>query len=304
MTASRDLPPYTTSYYPNIYLKSQLCTKSQWPPKGTTLIDQVAIVTGANTGLGLESARQLLSYNLSHLIIAVRSAAKGETAASTLRKEYPMASIEVWQLDMSSYDSVRAFVRRTESQLSRLDIAILNAGLGKMHFGVVPSTGHEEVIQKVLSTPTLLRRPEDVRLDRAIQRIQTTRAHVHVEARRLRAAEDVVVNLVDPGFTKGTQLHREVSSVISMVIYLAKAATARTVQDGASTYVDATVVKGKEAHGCFLMDWQIRPFATVLYTPEGKQAIERLWHETMTELAFADVQGILRSMKQDVTIRR
>jgi hypothetical protein len=106
MTTPRDLPPYTTAYYPKIYLKSQLCTKPQWPSKDTNLIKKVAIVTGANSGMGFESSHQLLSHNLSYLIIAVRSVAKGETAAATLRKEFSLATIEVWQLDMSSYDSI------------------------------------------------------------------------------------------------------------------------------------------------------------------------------------------------------
>jgi hypothetical protein len=35
-----------------------------------------------------------------------------------------------------------------------------------------------------------------------------------------------------------------------------------------------------------------------MYTPEGKQATERLWQETIAELSFADVQGILDSMKK------
>jgi len=35
-----------------------------------------------------------------------------------------------------------------------------------------------------------------------------------------------------------------------------------------------------------------------LYTPEGKQIIERLWQETVEELSFADVQGILDSLKK------
>ncbi|KAE8166327.1 hypothetical protein BDV40DRAFT_296801 [Aspergillus tamarii] len=343
MAASRDLPPSTTPFYPNIYLKSQLCTKAQWPPKDTTLIDKVAIVTGANTGLGLEGSRQLLSYNLSHLIIAVRSVAKGEAAAATLRKEYPMAIIEVWQLDMSSYDSIRAFVRRTESQLSRLDIAILNAGLQKQHFGVDPSTGHEEIVQvnylstallSILLLPVLKNKAPDgapgrlsiVNSGTALsakfphrkfspllpsyddpknfdwtEQYSASKLLGHMFMWKLAdyvSADDVVVSLVDPGFTKGTQLQRGVSGLVSLFMSLAKVATARTVRDGASTYLDATVVKGKESHGCFLMDWQIRPFATVLYTPEGKQAIERLWDETMTELKFADAQGILRSMNR------
>ncbi|KAE8370547.1 hypothetical protein BDV27DRAFT_152139 [Aspergillus caelatus] len=343
MTASRDLPPCTTPFYPNIYVKSQLCTKAQSPPKDTTLIHKVAIVTGANTGLGLESSRQLLSYNLPHLIIAVRSVAKGEAAAATLRKEYPMATIEVWQLDMSSYDSIRAFVRRTESQLSRLDIVILNAGLQNPHFGVDPSTGHEETVQvnylstvllSILLLPVLKNKVpagtpgrlsivnsgtalfasfphrkfspllpsyDDPKNFDWTEQYSASKLLGHMFMWKLAdyvSADDVVVNLVDPGFTKGTQLQRGVSGVVSLFMSLAKVATARTVRDGASTYLDATVVKGKESHGCFLMDWQIRPFAAVLYTPEGKQAIERLWDETMTELKFADVQGILRSMNR------
>ncbi|KAE8342847.1 hypothetical protein BDV24DRAFT_173547 [Aspergillus arachidicola] len=343
MTASKDLPPDTTPYYPKIFLKSQLCTKAAWPPKITTLIDKVAIVTGANTGLGLESSRQLLSYNLSHLTIAVRSVTKGETAAATLRKEYPMATIEVWELDMSSYDSVRAFVRRTETQLARLDIVVLNAGLQNIQFGVVPSTGHEETVQvnylstvllcilllpvlknkspagtpgrlSIVSSGTalfarfphrkfspLLPSYDDPRNFDLIEQYSASKLLGHMFMWKLAdyvSADDVVVNLVDPGFTKGTQLQRDVSGVVSLAMSLAKVATARTVRDGASTYLDATVVKGKESHGCFVMDWQIRPFATVLYTPEGKQIIEKLWDETMAELKFADVKGILRSMNR------
>ncbi|KAE8379170.1 hypothetical protein BDV26DRAFT_291486 [Aspergillus bertholletiae] len=343
MTASRDLPPFSTPFYPKIHLKSQLCAKPQWPPKDTSLIDQVAIVTGANTGLGLESSRQLLSYNLSHLILAVRSTAKGETAAATLQKEYPMATIEVWQLDMASYGSVRAFVRRTESQLSRLDIVILNAGLGRLNFGTVPSSGHEEVIQvNYLSTvllcilllpvlkgkspagtpgrvsivssglalnaefphrsfSPLLPSYDDPKNYNWNEQYSGTKLLGHMFVWKLAdyvSADDVVVNLVDPGFTKGTELQREASGIQSLFFSFAKLITARTVKDGASTYVDATVVKGKESHGCFLMDWQVQPFATILYTPEGKQATERLWEETMAELKFADAQGILQSMKR------
>lgn len=54
------------------------------------------------------------------------------------------------------------------------------------------------------------------------------------------AARDVVVNLVDPGFVKGT-----------------------------------------ESHDCFLMSWDIDPFAAVYHTAEGRQAASALWAETL-----------------------
>lgn len=90
------------------------------------------------------------------MILAVRSLSRGEAAASQLRQLYPKADVEVWQLDMGSYDSIQAFVRRVESQLSRIDIVILNAGVMSLDYHAVKSTGHEETVQvNYLSTALL-----------------------------------------------------------------------------------------------------------------------------------------------------
>lgn len=125
-------------------------------PTDINLSSKVAIVTGASMGLGFHSCRHLLGFQLSHLIIAVRSVKRGEDAASKLRTQFPAVKIEVWTLEMSSYDSIQAFVRRVEKDLTRLDIVILNAGLVKQKFDIVESTGHEESIQiNYLSTVLL-----------------------------------------------------------------------------------------------------------------------------------------------------
>jgi NAD(P)-dependent dehydrogenase (short-subunit alcohol dehydrogenase family) len=70
---------------------------------------------------------------LSRLIIAVRSRSKGEDARSKLGQEYPNAKIEVCELEMGSYESIRDFVQRMK-QLDRLDIAVLNAGVVRATF--------------------------------------------------------------------------------------------------------------------------------------------------------------------------
>jgi NAD(P)-dependent dehydrogenase (short-subunit alcohol dehydrogenase family) len=72
-------------------------------------------------------------------------------------------------------------------------------------------------------------------------------------------AEELMVNMVDPGFCKGTELHRDAKGLMGMVLSIVKALTGRSMEDGAWTYVDAAVVKGKESHGCFVMDWKIYP---------------------------------------------
>ena len=72
-------------------------------------------------------------------------------------------------------------------------------------------------------------------------------------------ADDVIVNLVDPGLVKGTGLHRSTGSVVKGLFSIVKSLTGRTMEHGASTLIDATVVKGKESHGSYIMDWAIWP---------------------------------------------
>ncbi|TDZ40480.1 Short-chain dehydrogenase/reductase tropG [Colletotrichum spinosum] len=105
--------------------------------------------------------------------------------------------------------------------------------------------------------------------------------------------EDVVVDLVEPGLCKGTGLHRHTNAVVRAAFGMMKAVTGRSPEEGAAAYIDAAVLKGPEAHGCYVQDWAIHPFANFLYTPEGRAATEKLWDETLKELDFAGVRSIL-----------
>ncbi|PYH76769.1 NAD(P)-binding protein [Aspergillus uvarum CBS 121591] len=117
------------------------------PTVSTDLRGQVAIVTGANVGLGLACARQLLALQLSRLILAVRSPPKGEVAARELRAAFPAAHVEVWPLDMASYASIQAFVSRCRIELGRVDIAILNAGLALKRYQ--PTTNNPGLAREI-----------------------------------------------------------------------------------------------------------------------------------------------------------
>ncbi|CAM1500426.1 Fc.00g095880.m01.CDS01 [Cosmosporella sp. VM-42] len=111
-------------------------------------------------------------------------------------------------------------------------------------------------------------------------------------------ADDVVVNLVDPGLVKGTSLHRNTNGPIKAIFGIVKSLTGRTLESGVSTFIDAAVVRGKESHGSYIMDWKIYPYAPILYTPEGKVMTDRVWNETLSELKFANIDGILESMSK------
>lgn len=108
------------------FLYSQLFVSLPSPDHDFT--GQTIVVTGGNTGLGLEAARHLLKLNASHIILGVRNMSKGEEAKKGLKglSGYT-AQVDVFQLDMEDYESVKKFAARV-STLPRVDVAILNAG--------------------------------------------------------------------------------------------------------------------------------------------------------------------------------
>lgn len=132
-------------------------TKPRPFPAGTKLDGQTCIVTGSNGGVGFEACRQLLALHPSHLIMAVRSEAKGEAAAKQLRDQFPdkSISISVWTLDMASYDSIQKFVARCAT-LPRIDVVLLNAAGVITTFTPNPDTGHESTFQVVYLSTALL----------------------------------------------------------------------------------------------------------------------------------------------------
>lgn len=89
---------------------------------------RIAIITGASGGLGLETA-QALTRKGATVIIAVRSAEKGNKAKSAIRSNQPDADVHVMPLDLADLDSVRAFAESFASSYTSLDLLINNAGV-------------------------------------------------------------------------------------------------------------------------------------------------------------------------------
>jgi len=125
------------------FLYSQLFVTLPKPTKDFT--GQTIIVTGSNTGLGLEAARHLSHLNATLIILAVRNIAKGEVAKQSILASTGRAgnSIEVWNLDMQSYDSIKDFCAKANG-LPRLDAVLENAGIMTKYFKIV--AGYESTI--------------------------------------------------------------------------------------------------------------------------------------------------------------
>ncbi len=89
---------------------------------------RVAIVTGANIGLGYESALALARKG-AQVVIASRDETKGQNAVSKLKQQVAGAKVEFIKLDLANLTSVRGFVHEFKTGYGRLDILMNNAGV-------------------------------------------------------------------------------------------------------------------------------------------------------------------------------
>jgi NAD(P)-dependent dehydrogenase (short-subunit alcohol dehydrogenase family) len=119
----------SSTIYSNLFIKL--------PIQKGDLTGQTVIVTGSNQGLGYEASRHFLLLGVERLIMAVRNLEKGEAARLKLLEDTVRdpSAIEVWELDMDSYASVKKFATRVET-LPRLDALLANAGLATTTFNL------------------------------------------------------------------------------------------------------------------------------------------------------------------------
>ena len=89
---------------------------------------RLAVVTGANVGLGCATARELARAGAT-VVLACRNTAKGDEAAGEIRGALPDAQLAVRELDLADLRSVRAFAERFLAEHGRLELLIDNAGV-------------------------------------------------------------------------------------------------------------------------------------------------------------------------------
>jgi NAD(P)-dependent dehydrogenase (short-subunit alcohol dehydrogenase family) len=89
---------------------------------------RIAVVTGANSGIGFEAAA-VLARRGAHTVLACRDAGKAEDAVARLSAAVPEASVSVVRLDLASLASVRAAADQILAAHDRIDLLINNAGL-------------------------------------------------------------------------------------------------------------------------------------------------------------------------------
>jgi NAD(P)-dependent dehydrogenase (short-subunit alcohol dehydrogenase family) len=89
---------------------------------------RTAIITGANTGLGYETAVALAGQG-ARVVLAVRNLDKGKQAATRIAEAHPGATVELQELDLTSLASIRAATEQLRADHDRIDLLINNAGV-------------------------------------------------------------------------------------------------------------------------------------------------------------------------------
>jgi NAD(P)-dependent dehydrogenase (short-subunit alcohol dehydrogenase family) len=89
---------------------------------------RTAVITGANTGLGYETATALAAKG-AHVVLAVRNIEKGKEAARSIEQATPDAQVQLQELDLTSLESIRSAADELRSKHDNIDLLINNAGV-------------------------------------------------------------------------------------------------------------------------------------------------------------------------------
>lgn len=109
--------------------------KKDWTQQDIpNLTGKIIIVTGANSGIGFEAAKEFVCKG-AQTILACRSMDKAQAALNEIKTEIPNAPAEIMQLDLSSLASVREFAEAFRAKYDRLDVLVNNAGIMMVPYG-------------------------------------------------------------------------------------------------------------------------------------------------------------------------
>jgi NAD(P)-dependent dehydrogenase (short-subunit alcohol dehydrogenase family) len=130
-----DLQGSLTSFNDIIRIETRKIMSAHWTAENIPdLTGEVAIVTGANSGIGYEMARALAAKQAT-VILACRNQDKGAAALRQIAQECPAAKADLMQLDLSDLTAVRRFAAEFARHYQRLDLLINNAGVMAVPFG-------------------------------------------------------------------------------------------------------------------------------------------------------------------------
>jgi NAD(P)-dependent dehydrogenase (short-subunit alcohol dehydrogenase family) len=289
--------------------------------RGQRLDGRNAIVTGASSGLGVETARAL-AFAGANVVMACRSVADGEKVAATLRAALPAnaGQLEVAAIDLADLDSVRAFCAAFLASGRTLDMLINNAGVmarpltltaqglesqvGINHLGhfaltvgLLPVLGANGRVVNVASGVHTRAKAEHLLDTLTADRAFTTRPYspygsyddsklanvlfTRGLARRLGPGQSALA--IHPGVV-GTNLARNMGALGKVIVFFLKLFAKTPAQGAATSVFAATAPELAGQSGQYLANC-----AAATSSPEGQDATlaERLWAASAQLVAAA-----------------
>jgi NAD(P)-dependent dehydrogenase (short-subunit alcohol dehydrogenase family) len=241
---------------------------------------RVAVVTGANSGLGLITARELARAGAT-VIVAARDG-KANAALGSIAGAVPSAEVEPRELDLADLDSVAAFAERVAADHPRIDVLVNNAGVmmpprsttaqgfelqfGTNHLGHFALTGRllDALVGRVVTVTSLEHRPGHLDFDDlqsegsysprgAYQQSKFANAVFGLELdRRLRAAGSPVASvLAHPGYSATNLQLTGPTGVMKAVLRVGNQLFAQSAEQGALPQLYAATAPGIES-GTFI----------------------------------------------------
>ncbi|KAF2682098.1 short-chain dehydrogenase/reductase SDR [Lentithecium fluviatile CBS 122367] len=309
----------------------QLTYKPKPLPSSVSLSGKTALVTGSNSGLGLEASRELVAYGLSRLILAVRDVSKGEAAKKSISETSPKCDIEVWSLDHDSYESIVAFGKRMDT-LDRLDFALLNAGVKKMEYST-SRAGHELNVQinhvgtsavSLLVLPAL-KKTAEITKSPSRMTIVSSEGHFWIPFKEQSAPN--ILECMDDKATFGNAMQRYYTTKLLNIFWTRELAT-KVLSDrviinavnpgfcysGLHRHENTGIIKmflwmfgwssiqgghcltdalvqHENSHGEYFSEQRQTPPSAFVRSPRGQEAQKKVWEETLA-LLKKEVPGI------------
>ncbi|CAI6335378.1 unnamed protein product [Periconia digitata] len=286
----------------------QLTYKPKPLPTAVSFVGKIALITGANSGLGLEAAHELASHGISRLILAVRDAEKGESAKTSILARSAETNVEV--LD---YALLNAGLKKMEystantghelnvqinhiatSAVSFAAVRALSATAGKTHvpgrLTIVSSEGHFWIPFKERHAEKILERMDDKEtFGSQMQRYYTTKLLNVLWTRSLAEkipATEIIINTVNPGFCYSGLHRHEGTGIIKIFLWM----FGWTSEQGGHCLVDA-LTQHDNSHGKYLSDQKETDPSPFVLSDEGKADTKRIWEET-TALLRKEAPGV------------
>jgi NAD(P)-dependent dehydrogenase (short-subunit alcohol dehydrogenase family) len=316
------------------FIWSQFFVRPAYPKRSFT--GETVIVTGSNTGLGKEAARHLARLGASKVILAVRNTEAGDKAKADIESTTKCAPdvVEVWTLDLSSFDSVKAFAKRA-SQLPRVDVLLENAGIATAKWEL--AEGYEKTLTvNVISTFLLAflmipKMKETASKFNVQPRLTIVSSEVHGWTKFAEAKESNIFDaLNDQSKTKFDEryptskllevlpvreiapkleksgiilnilnpglCHSELSREASWTLELLKFLMARSTEVGSRTLV-ASASAGPESHGKYMHDGLIddSSLSSFVRSEDGKRAQQQVWKE-LSQILEKVEPGVMKNL--------